>query len=123
MRFSALILLFAVALAAACSRSSPVPPYDSKKAQNALFLALDAWKQNCAGTLAKGTPPLRFEDEDYRAGSRLTEYRLEDGQLPIRPSVDVWVKLFLVDPLGKTFERRVTYQIGLEPALVVLRND
>jgi hypothetical protein len=84
---------------------------------------LDSWKQNRAGELAKGNPPLRFEDEDYRAGFRLAEYRLEDGQLPQRPSADIQIKLSLIDPRGKPIEKTVNYQVALEPALAVLRSD
>ncbi|MCC6124083.1 MAG: hypothetical protein IT426_03915 [Pirellulales bacterium] len=115
--------MFAVLFAAGCSSSAPAPQYDSQKAKDVLFLALETWKQNRAGTLAKGNPPLRFEDEDNRAGFRLVEYRLEDAQQMLRPFADVRVKLSLLDPRGKLIEKTVTYQVALEPALSVLRND
>jgi hypothetical protein len=123
MKIAVLLLLFAISLAAGCSSSAPSPQYDSQKAGETLFRALDAWKQNSTGTLAKGNPPLRFEDEDQRAGYRLVEYRLENPQQILCPLADIRVKLSLLDPRGKPVEKTVAYQVVLEPTLAVLRND
>jgi len=118
-----LLLLLLHLLVAGCSSASQWPSYDSQKAEETLIQALEAWKQGRITTLAKRVPPIRFEDEDCRNGFRLTDYRLESRELPLRPFNDVQVVLFLRDRRGNRTEKRVAYQIALEPTLVVLRSD
>jgi hypothetical protein len=117
------LLILIALLPAGCSSSQSAPQYDSKNAEETLVQALDAWKNGQIGSLAKGNPPLRFEDEDYRDGCRLTGYRVEDGQSPLRPFADVRVSLSLVDRRGKAVEKTAVYQVSLEPGRAVLRND
>lgn len=107
----------------ACSSRPPLPPYDSKQAEHTLVATLDAWKQGQAYLLAQRVPPIRFEDEDYRSGLWLTDYRLSAPEIGVRAFVDVPVTLSLRDRQGKGFEKNVAYQIALEPRLAVLRSD
>jgi hypothetical protein len=116
-------LFLVLLLVAGCSSASQPTTYDSKRAEETLVLALDAWKQGRVGSLAKRVPPLRFEDEDCRSGLRLTEYRLEPREQPLRPFDDVRVVLVLRDRRQNRLEKTVAYQVSLEPKPAVLRND
>lgn len=116
-------LFLGLLLVAGCASASRPLEYDSRQAEETLVLALDAWKQGRVGSLAKRVPPIRFEDEDCRCGLRLTEYRLEPRELPLRPFDDVRVVLVLRDRRQNRLEKTVTYQIALGPKPAVLRND
>lgn len=106
-----------------CSSRPPLPPYDSKQAEQTLVTALDAWKQGQAYLLAQRVPSIRFEDEDYRSGLWLADYRLSSPDAGIRAFVDVPVTLTLRDRQGNAVEKTVAYQVALEPHLAVLRSD
>jgi hypothetical protein len=116
-------ILFVVLLAPGCTAAPQAPPYDAQKAREILVLTLEAWRQGRVGTLAKHNPPLRFEDEDYRNGLRLIEYRLEESRRPAGPFDDVQVSLVLLDRRGNKVSKSVAYQIALEPDWAVLRNE
>jgi hypothetical protein len=118
-----LLILLVVLLAPSCTSAPQAPPYDAQKAREILILTLEAWRQGRAGTLAKHNPPLRFEDEDYRNGLRLIEYRLEELRRPARPFDDVQVSLVLLDRRGNKVSWSVAYQVSLEPDWAVLRNE
>jgi len=116
-------LLVGVLLAAGCWSKPALPPYNSQRAEEILVLALDAWKQGRVGALARRDPPVRFEDDDYRNGLRLTDYRLPQRRRPIQPFDDVQVTLLLRNRWGNKVEKAVVYQIMLTPDPAVLRND
>src|ERR1044071_3770971 len=99
-----LICVFAVPLACGCTGSpSPAmnPSFDSDKAKQALTTVLDAWKQGKVSALPKQKPPIRFVDEDYIHGMRLTNYRIVQSDAPIRPFEGVAVELDLVNRQGQ----------------------
>lgn len=106
-----------------CSSGASSSPESSAAAKKALATALDAWKQGRAAALAKGQPPVRFEDDDYRNGLKLLDYRLDHPDRPICPREDVRVTLVLRDRRGQTSEKAVLYQVVVEPAIAVLRSD
>jgi hypothetical protein len=118
-----LLPMLLILIMAGCRFAPQLPPYDSKKAEEILVLALDAWKQGRIVTLLKRNPPVRFEDEDQRNGLRLVEYRLEPRDTPVFQFNDIKVILSLRDRRGNKIEKNVVYQITLEPAPAVLRND
>ena len=117
------VLLMLFALAAGCSSAASPSAEHSAAAKQALVTALEAWKQGRAGTLSKGKPPVRFEDDDCRNGLRLLDYRLEQPERPIGSRDNVPVVLVLRDRRGQTSEKLVLYQVVLEPAVAVLRSD
>lgn len=117
------LLLGALVLAAGCSSGPPMPHYDSKQAEETLLAALDAWKAGQAGALGRRHPPVRFEDEDWRGGLQLADYRLKQPSGPVRAFEDVEVVLVLRDRRGATVEKTVAYQVALAPGLAVLRSD
>ncbi|HEY1603237.1 MAG TPA: hypothetical protein VGG64_26775 [Pirellulales bacterium] len=97
--------------------------YDSSSARTALLAALDAWKQGRAAELARRKPPIRFADEDYIGGWRLTEYQLVDPEQEIRPFQGVRVNLLLKNRKGQTAKRLASYQVSIRPGMAVLRSD
>ena len=117
------LLLLVVLLAMGCAPAPKLQDYDSRQAEETLILALEAWKHGRVDTLAKHDPPVRFEDEDYRSGFRLTDYRVDRRAMPLRAFEDVPVVLFLRDRRGRTVEETVSYQVTLAPNPAVLRND
>jgi len=115
--------LLLLLLTTGCSSNPPATPYDSEQAREVLVQALEAWKQGEAHALATRHPPIRFEDDDYRTGTQLIGFRLPHRDEPLRPFEDVEVVLTLRNRQGATVEKTVVYQVALEPALAVLRND
>ncbi|MDR3638299.1 MAG: hypothetical protein P4L84_31135 [Isosphaeraceae bacterium] len=114
-------------VAVGCSRSvgppTAQPPYESEKARAALIAALDSWKNGEGKSLAKRTPPIRFVDDDFATGLRLSEYEIEEPDRPIAMHEDVAVILSLRDARGKTIRRETRYQVATSPGLAVLRSD
>ncbi len=99
------------------------PRYDAEQARTALVAALDAWKKGEAKSLSKRNPPIRFDDDDLLAGLRLSDYEIEEPDLPLKPHQDVSVILSMRDARGKSVRREASYQVGTEPTLAVLRSD
>jgi len=88
-----------------------------------LTTALDSWKLGTASTLSERQPPIRFADDDLSAGRQLLGYRLEEPDMVVLPFESVYVTLTLQVADGKTVERKVGYQVSLEPGPVVLRSE
>ena len=85
---------------------------DSALAQETLVAALEAWKSGTVTTLAQRDPPIRFVDDDCRAGIQLAEFELEQPDTTIIPHKNVKVSLTLRDRKGQTIERIASYQVG-----------
>jgi hypothetical protein len=117
------VLLF---VTAGCSGRGEPPVetrYDPEQARTALIAALDAWKKGEGKSLSKRNPPIRFVDDDLLAGLRLSDYEIEEPDLPFKPHKDVSVILALRDARGKSVRREARYQVGTDPTLAVLRSD
>jgi hypothetical protein len=97
--------------------------YNPEQARAALVTALDAWKKGEARALARRKPPIRFVDDDFVAGLRLSDYEIEEPDAPIGLHKDVSVILSLRDARGKVVRREANYQVATEPGLAVLRSD
>lgn len=106
-----------------CVAAIPETDFDSAMAREVLDSALTAWKDGKAKSLAKRTPPIRFVDEDWRAGYRLVKFDVVAPEEPIEPWKGTRVQLTLIDRNGKTIERPADYQVSLSPNLAVLRSD
>jgi hypothetical protein len=124
-RRSCIILLLAVV--AGCwpraAKEFVDPTYDAAQARETLITALEAWQQGRVAQLARRKPPIRFLDDDARAGWQLLSYELADAQALIRPFQGVEVRLALRDRTGKEARRTALYQITLKPVAAVLRCD
>jgi hypothetical protein len=122
--FARRLTFLCLCLVVGCSRGEPAAdPAQSDRMLNVLTTALDAWKAGAAANLASYDPPIRFADDDLIAGRRLTDYHLEDPDSLVLPFESVFVNLSLQTADGKTFERRVGYQISLTPKQSVLRSE
>ena len=87
-----------------------------------MTIALDAWKSGKLKQLAQRNPPLRLSDDDLLMGAKLVSYQV-NPDARFGPHQDVRVDLVFRDRNGRTVHREATYQIVLEPAPSVLRND
>ena len=85
--------------------------------------ALDAWKKGEARALGKRNPPIRFNDDDFLAGLRLSDYEIEEPDREIQSHKDVEVILSLRDARGMVIRREARYQVATRPGLAVLRSD
>jgi hypothetical protein len=117
------LLLAAVVGCSGCSQTPPDAPHNSEEARTALIAALDAWKKGEAKSLPKRNPPIRFVDDDLLSGLRLSEYEIEEPDLPIKLHQDVSVILEMRDARGNRVRREARYQVSTDPTLSVLRSD
>jgi hypothetical protein len=125
MRISRSVLALLIVVAG-CTGAPELPAelrYDSDQARNALVTALDAWKKGDARTLARRNPPIRFRDDDFMAGLKLSDYEVEEPDRAIELHKDVEVILSLRDARGKVIRREARYQVATKPGLAVLRSD
>ena len=106
-----------------CVPAIPETDFDSSLAREVLDTALTAWKDGKAKSLSKRTPPIRFVDEDWRAGYRLAKFEVMHPSEPIQPRKGTHIQLTLIAPNGKRIDRPAEYQITLSPNIAVLRSD
>jgi len=105
------------------SVTSTQTPEEDRAAGELLITVLDSWKAGKTASLRRQTPPIRFTDDDLRAGFRLDSYELVDPKVPVKPFQSTEVKLVLVRGNGPKLERVASYQVSLKPELTVLRSD
>jgi hypothetical protein len=117
------VLLAVLTGCSGSSRPASEASYDAEKARGALVAALDAWKKGVAKSLAKRMPPIRFVDDDLLTGLRLSDYEIDEPDLPVKLHQDVSVRLSLRDAQGRSIQREARYQVGTDPTLSVLRSD
>lgn len=109
---------------AGCSVSDFGVDGDPDLAQQTLTEALDAWKSKQLPALARRDPPIRFSDDDQVAGCQLIDYEIESTHpSQFLPFKNVIVSLDLKDIRGKSFNKRVSYQITTDPGRCVLRSN
>lgn len=97
--------------------------HDPQLALETLITALDAWKAGKLDTLKKQEKPIRFVDDDQRAGWKLVSFEPPDPKLVILPHQDILVAIVVEKNRDKQHEKTVTYQIGVSPVRSVLRSD
>jgi hypothetical protein len=118
------IVAAVIALACGCTKALPVDEsYDGDEARDLLVTVLDAWKTKRLGSLAEHKPPIRFADDDERAGSQLIEYEFIEPDKTVKPFVNVEMMLTLKNSAGKRQTIPASYQVSLAPAPAVLRSD
>jgi hypothetical protein len=116
-------LFLAIACITGCGLlSRPAEGPHEEQARLILLNTLDAWKEGTTDKLPDLTPPVRFQDDDHRAGWQLTKYEMIEPVPVIIPYQDVNVLLFLRDSQGKLVQKKATYQVGLDP-ITVQRSD
>lgn len=107
---------------AGCGGSAP-PAQNAELASelDVLKEGLEAWKNGgTPAALESGAKPLQFTDADWKAGTKLLEYRIvkaggeDDGEMVCT----VGLKL---DARGKSVDKTVTYRVTLTPKRTVTR--
>lgn len=108
-------------LLAGCGKGS-LPPVDIDQAEPALQAALEAWKGGkTQEELVNQTPSILMNEDDWRLGKRLLDYKMEKGALSGR-QVRCRVQIKLQDRDGKTVERSAIYMIDTLPRIVIVRD-
>jgi hypothetical protein len=104
-----------------CSRGSK--PADLDQAGPALRTALDVWKGGSSQEeLASQKPSIIMNEDDWREGKRLMDYKMEEAGSMHGRQVVWWVQIKLEDKSGKTEDRRAKYVIDTTPQFVIVRD-
>jgi hypothetical protein len=118
----ALFVTLALCLLPGCGRGL-YPDADPGTADTALQTALEAWKSGKAPEdLEKEQPAIIMNEDDWRLGKRLLEYKMEKGSLSGR-QVRCRVRIKLKDRDGKTIDRDAVYIIDTTPRIVIVRDS
>ena len=98
-------------------------PADINQAGPALQTALEAWKSGSSQQeLASKTPSILMNEDDWREGKRLMDYKMDDAGTMHGRQV-VWrVQIKVQDKSGKTEDRKAKYVIDTTPRLVIVRD-
>ena len=121
MKRLALIIILTLCLLPGCHRTlhADVSPADADKA---LQTALEAWKGGKSqADLEKGQPSIIMNEDDWRTGKQLLEFKMENGSLSGR-QVRCKVHIKLQDKDGKATEKDATYIIDTTPRIVIVRD-
>jgi hypothetical protein len=122
MKRSAVSITLALCLLSGCTRTLD-PNSDPGEADKALHTALEAWKGGQSpDDLKQGHPPIIMNEDDWRTGSRLLDYEMEEGVLSGR-QVRCRVRIKLRDRDGQTVEREAVYIIDTIPRIVIVRDS
>jgi len=113
----ALSLCFSIA---GCGkRNAPAEP---ELARTSLETALGAWKSGeSPDALAKRTPPITMADFSWKAGQKLTDFRLSGEPANDGVNLHFQVELTLVSPQGATVNEKVGYIVGTHPLITIFR--
>jgi hypothetical protein len=96
---------------------------DPAVADKALQTALGAWKSGKSPKdLEKENPAIVMNEDDWRVGKRLLEFKMEKSALSGR-QVRCRVQIKLQDKDNKTVEQTVTYIIDTNPRIVIVRDS
>jgi hypothetical protein len=98
-------------------------PASLEQAGPALRTALEAWKGGSSQQdLGSQNPPILMNEDDWREGKRLIDYKMDEaGTLSGRQVV--WrVQIKVQDKNGKTEDRRAKYVVDTTPRLVIVRD-
>src|ERR1043166_4047521 len=115
-------IAFAPLVLTGCSRGLD-PDADVDVADSALRTGLDAWKSGkTPDDLEKGQPSIIMNEDDWRGGKKLLDFKMEKGALSGR-QVRCKVRIKLQAKDGKTTERDAFYIIDTTPRIVIVRDS
>jgi len=107
---------------AGCAKKAPEPA-NPDMAQQALTEALNTWVQGgSASDLEKRTPPIYFNEPQWKTGKRLKRYEIKGNLEKFGRQFRCTVLLALEDGEGKTEERETPYQIDTDKVIVIARD-
>jgi hypothetical protein len=114
--------LFLLAPLTGCGGGPPAPA-DPERARTALTETLDAWKGGQSiEDLKNRRPAIHVSDVQWRNALRLVAYRILDDGNAQGANLSCQVELSLQDAAGQTFQETAIYNVGTDPALVVVRD-
>jgi hypothetical protein len=97
---------------------------DAEQAGPALRTALEAWKSGKSeGELRNQKPPIIMNEDDWRSGKRLVDFKMDPAGALFGRQVRWRVQIKLQEPSGKTVDRQATYIIDTAPRLVIVRDS
>jgi predicted small lipoprotein YifL len=112
----------AVVCLAGCGKKAPEPA-NPDTARQALTESLNTWVQGgSADALEKRTPPIYFNDPQWKAGKRLKRYQIKGNLEEFGRQLRCTVLLSLEDEEGRTEERDIPYQIDTHEVIVIARD-
>jgi hypothetical protein len=121
MRHLAMFILVALLFLPGCGGSLG-PDSDRDVADKALRSAMEAWKNGKSqDDLEKESPSIIMNEDDWRTGKRLIEFKIEECTLSGR-QVRCRVRIKLQDKDGKSAERNAVYIIDTTPRIVIVRD-
>lgn len=115
----------ALALAAGCSDTAPLPMATSpEKARPAIEAAFAAWKQGkTADELRTQSSPVVLLDDDFGRGRKLLDYKIEGDGTPRGTGLRFDVALTLKDGGKPPTTRKLAYRVVTEPKVSISRED
>ena len=120
-RLPAFMALTAFGFLLGCGGGSLPERADPERARQALKTALETWqKGESTEALAKGSPPIYFNDPKIQRGMRLASYEVEDPHDFFGQSVRISVKATFARDEGESKERKLTYLIDTGAAVVIV---
>jgi hypothetical protein len=122
MKRSIVFIVLALCLVPGCGKSLG-PDADPDQADRVLETALQAWKSGkTPEDLEKGQPSILMNEDDWRTGKRLLDFKMEKGALSGR-QVRCRVRITLREKDDKTVERSAVYIIDTTPRIVIVRDS
>lgn len=117
------IAVLALALLPGCGQRGPGADADADAGEKALLTALEAWKGGKSQQdLEKGSPSIIMNEDDWRNGKRLLEFKVVESSMDGR-QVRRKVQIKLQDKDGNTVDRNATYIIDTTPRIVIVRDS
>jgi hypothetical protein len=116
-----LVLIFLGALG--CNEQSLPPAADSGRARAALETSLKAWqKGESVESLKSLSPPIYFNDSEWNDRNRLIRYEIESEEAN---ALSWRCRVILTVQSGheKPKERKTSYLIDTDPAIVIVRDS
>jgi hypothetical protein len=98
------------------------PDADRDVADKALRTAMENWQNGKSQVdLEKGQPAIIMNEDDWRTGKKLVEFKIDECTLSGR-QMRCRVRLKLQDKDGKNAERNAVYIIDTTPRIVIVRD-
>ena len=97
---------------------------DVDQAKSKLGAALDAWKEGKTPADLRGLKPSVYvSDQDWSAGRKLAEFRIDRVEKTTGPNPNIVVVLTLDEAKGKATKKQVVYSVTTAPAITIARTD
>lgn len=114
-------------VAAGCGDKSMPMAASPETAKPALVAVLDAWKAGKSeADLKAQTPPVIFNDADFKRGRKLSDYKIEGDGGPMGAGMRYDVTLTFDDEKAKAKGKgavKVAYRVVTDPTTSIYRED